>query len=144
MKLIVLTAAAVAAIVVAFVPAIRAAAPPAGDPERGKAVYARCMYCHAIDVNRVGPMHDRLFGRRAGTVPGFNYSAAMKRAGENGLIWNAETLDRYLTEPRKMVPGTRMLFGGIADPKTRADLIAYLRTATAEPEAATAQGPSPK
>ena len=105
--------------------------PAAGDPAHGKSVYAMCMYCHAIDVNRVGPMHRGLFGRVAGTLPGFDYSAAMKRAGKKGLVWNARTLDRYLTDPQKMVPGTRMLFGGIADAKTRADLIAYLEEATA-------------
>jgi cytochrome c len=125
-------AAALIAAVVGLPGAVLAAdALPAGDPVRGKEVYATCMYCHAIDVNRVGPMHRGLFGRIAGTLPGFAYSAAMKRAGEKGLIWNAKTLDLYLTNPQKVVPGTRMLFGGIADAKTRADLIAYLKEATA-------------
>lgn len=119
-----------AAIALPFV-AVADDAPPAGDPVRGKEVYAMCMYCHAIDANRVGPMHRGLFGRAAGSVPGFAYSAAMKRAGEKGLVWNAKTLDLYLTNPQKVVPGTRMLFGGIPDAKTRADLIAYLRVATA-------------
>lgn len=120
-----------AAVALPFVAVSAANAPPAGDPAHGKAVYAMCMYCHSIDTNRVGPMHRGLFGRTAGSVPGFAYSAAMKRAGEKGLVWNAKTLDLYLTNPQKVVPGTRMLFGGIADAKTRADLIAYLAEATA-------------
>jgi cytochrome c len=111
--------------------AAAADAPVAGDPVHGKAVYAMCMYCHGIDVTRVGPMHRGLFGRTAGTLPGYAYSAAMKKAGAKGLVWNAKTLDAYLTNPQKVVPGTKMLFGGIADAKTRADLIAYLAEATA-------------
>ena len=108
-------------------------APTASDPAHGKEIYATCMYCHGIDVNRVGPMHRGLFGRRAGTVPGYAYSTAMKQAGAKGLTWNAQTLDVYLTNPQKVVPGTKMLFGGIADAKSRADLIAYLKEATAVP-----------
>lgn len=124
-------AAPIAAVVALRVAAAAADTLPAGDAVRGKAVYATCMYCHAIDVNRVGPMHRGLFGRSAGTVPGFAYSAAMKRAGKNGLVWDAKTLDLYLANPQKVVPGTRMLFGGIADAKARADLVAYLKEATA-------------
>ena len=126
-----LAAALIAAAVALPVVAVAGNALPVGDPARGKAIYGMCMYCHAIDANRVGPMHRGLFGRAAGSVPGFAYSAAMKRAGEKGLIWNAKTLDLYLANPQKVVPGTRMLFGGIADAQTRADLIAYLQKATA-------------
>ena len=127
----------VPAILVAFV-AIGVAAqaadrPPAGDPVHGKEIYSTCLYCHAIDANRTGPMHRGLFGRRAGTVPGFDYSTAMKRAGAKGLIWTAATLDRFLANPQKLVPGTKMPFAGIADAKSRADLIAYLKMATAVP-----------
>ena len=106
-----------------------AEAPPRGDPAHGKEIYGACLYCHAIDANRVGPLHRGLFGRRAGSVPGFAYSKAMKRAGARGLIWNEKTLDAYLTNPQGLVPGTKMLFGGIADGQTRADLIAYLKAA---------------
>jgi cytochrome c len=117
----------------ASLPISATAADPAAvsDPVRGKAVYARCLYCHSIDANRVGPMHRGLFGRLAGSLPGFAYSTAMKQAGANGLVWNAETLDLYLADPQKVVPGTRMLFAGISDARTRADLIAYLEKATA-------------
>ena len=132
-----LATALAGAIVTLGMPAIAADAPLAGDPAHGKEVYATCMYCHAIDVNRVGPMHRGLFGRTAGTLPGYTYSAAMKQAGAKGLVWNAQTLDVYLKNPQKVVPGTKMLFNGIADAQTRADLIAYLKAATAgKPEPA--------
>jgi cytochrome c len=126
-----LISGALTVIVIALPPAASAADAPAGDPVHGKAVYAMCMYCHGIDANRVGPMHRGLFGRTAGTLPGYAYSAAMKKAGAKGLVWDAKTLDVYLTNPQKVVPGTKMLFGGIADARTRADLIAYLAEATA-------------
>lgn len=102
--------------------------PATGDPARGQALYARCIGCHSIDRNRVGPMHRGLFGRTAGSVAGFDYSAAMKRSG---IVWDAATLDDFLANPRAVVPGTRMTYAGIADAQERADLIAYLKQATA-------------
>lgn len=98
-----------------------------GDPAKGEQLYHRCQGCHSIDRNRIGPMHKGLFGRTAGTVPGFSYSSAMKNSG---IVWNEETLDRYLENPRQMVPGTRMTYAGIKDAQERADLIAYLKQAT--------------
>ncbi len=115
------------------------AAPVAGDPVQGEELYAACAYCHSLDANQVGPTHHGLFGRVAGTVPGYTYSAAMKKAGADGLVWTAETLDRYLTDPQKVVPGNKMLFGGISDPQERADLIAYLQKATATSAPASAK-----
>jgi cytochrome c len=98
-----------------------------GDPTRGEQIYHRCQGCHSIDRNRVGPMHKGLFGRPAGTVPGFAYSDAMKNSG---IVWTEQTLDRFLQGPRKMVPGTKMTYAGVADAQDRADLIAYLVVAT--------------
>jgi cytochrome c len=103
----------------------------APDPAHGEEVYARCLACHALATNRVGPRHCGLIGRRAGTVPGFDYSPAMKRSG---LVWNEKTLDRFLANPLKVVPGTAMTYDGVPDPKDRADLIAYLRKAGEGPE----------
>jgi len=105
------------------------AAAPAGaapDPVRGEQVYTRCMACHALAFDRVGPRHCGLFGRVAGSVPGFDYSTAMKNSH---ITWNDTTLDRFLTQPLKMLPGTSMTYDGVADPKDRADLIAYLKLA---------------
>ena len=98
-----------------------------GDPAKGEQIYHRCQGCHSIDRNRVGPMHKGLFGRTAGTVPGFNYSDAMKNSG---IVWSEQTLDQFLQGPRKMVPGTKMTYAGVPDPQERADLIAYLKQAT--------------
>ena len=91
------------------------------------------MACHALAFDRVGPHHCGLLGRRAGSVAGFNYSAAMKKMG---ITWSEKTLDRFLTKPLKMVPGTAMTYDGVADPKDRADLIAYLKHANDTPECA--------
>jgi cytochrome c len=100
----------------------------AGDVAHGRQIYERCQGCHSIDRNRAGPRHRGLFGRRAGTVPGFAYSDAMRRSG---IVWTAATLDKFLTAPTKVVPGTAMGFDGVKDPRERADLIAYLKRATA-------------
>jgi len=118
--------AALAFLLLAAPPAARAD-PLQGDPARGQQVYARCQGCHSIERNRIGPMHEGLFGRRAGGVPGFDYSAAMRNSG---VVWSEATLDRFLEDPRKMVPGTKMTYAGVPDPQERADLIAYLRQAT--------------
>ena len=96
----------------------------APDAMRGEQVYARCLACHALAYDRVGPRHCGLFGRRAGSVPQFSYSPAMKKSG---IVWNDKTLDRFLTQPLKMVPGSAMTYDGVADPKDRSDLIAYLK-----------------
>jgi cytochrome c len=103
---------------------------PPGDPVRGEKIYERCAACHAIDRDRTGPRHAGLFGRRAGSLPGFAYSSAMEKAGAKGLIWNDETLDAFLQNPTKYVPGTRMGYAGVKDDNERADLIAYLKRAT--------------
>jgi cytochrome c len=108
--------------------AAEAAASAGGDPARGEQLYARCQACHALGYDRVGPRHCGLIGRRAGSVPGFEYSPAMKRSR---LVWNEQTLNRFLADPPKTVPGTTMTYAGVADPKERADLIAYLRRGTA-------------
>ncbi len=97
-----------------------------GDPKAGEAIYSRCLACHALAYDRTGPRHCGLFGRRAGGVRGFAYSEAMKRSN---IVWNAKTLDRFLANPLKAVPGTSMGYAGIADRRERADLIAYLEQA---------------
>ena len=100
-----------------------------GDPTRGEQIYHRCQGCHSIDANRVGPRHAGLFGRHAGSLDDYNYSDAMR---VSGVVWDESTLDQFLTAPRKFIPGTKMPFAGIPDAQERADLIAYLKKATAE------------
>ena len=103
-----------------------AACQAAPDPAHGEEVYGRCLACHALASDRVGPRHCGLLGRRAGSVPGFDYSPAMKKSK---LTWNEKTLDRFLANPMKVVPGTSMTYAGVPDAKDRADLIAYLSKA---------------
>jgi len=111
--------------------AFAASAHGASDKLPGEQVYARCAACHALAYDRVGPRHCGLLGRRAGSVPSFAYSPAMKNSG---LIWDEKTLDRFLAQPMKVVPGTAMTYDGIPDPKERSDLIAYLKYANDAPE----------
>jgi cytochrome c len=101
-----------------------AGAAVAADVKKGEELYGRCLACHALEYDRVGPRHCGVFGRRAGAVQGFAYSDAMKRSG---LIWNEKTLDRFLGDPMKTVPGTTMTYAGVPEAKERADLIAYLK-----------------
>jgi cytochrome c len=121
-----------------------ATASPAGPPpaKLGEAVYARCAACHSLAQDRTGPRHCGLFGRRAGSVAGFDYSEAMKRSG---IVWNARTLDRFLANPPKALPGTNMTYAGVPDRAERAALIAYLQQAngSAECRGQTLQGSDP-
>jgi cytochrome c len=109
--------------------AVAGAPAPAGDAVKGKAVFARCAICHDLNpgVQKMGPNLHGLFGRKAGTVAGFNYSPAMKSAK---ITWSPTTLDSYVTSPAKLVPGNKMAFAGLAAPADRANLIAYLQSAT--------------
>jgi cytochrome c len=100
-----------------------AAAGLAGDPNRGKSLYQGCTGCHSIDDNDLGPRHRGVVGRRAGSVADYSYSPALKNSG---LTWDEVTLDRWLTNPSELVPGTKMYFK-IDDAKSRADIIAYLK-----------------
>jgi len=106
-------------------------AAPRGDPKAGQEIYIRCIACHALAQNRTGPRHCGLLGRRAGSVKGYAYSNAMQRSR---IVWSAETLDRFLEDPLKAVPGTSMGYAGIPDQKERADLIAYLERANVSSE----------
>lgn len=117
--------AGLAVLVLAASPAAALDTPP-GSASAGEAIYTRCLACHALAYDRTGPRHCGLFGRRAGSVTGFAYSAAMKRSR---IVWNDQTLDRFLANPLQAVPGTAMGYAGITDRKERADLIAYLRQA---------------
>lgn len=99
---------------------------PKGDVAHGKELYAQCAGCHQLPTNSIGPMHCGLIGRPAGSVPGFDYSEAMKTSG---LVWDTKTLDEFLTAPIAYVTGTKMGFAGLTNPTDRADLIAYLQQA---------------
>jgi cytochrome c len=98
-----------------------------GDPTHGAQIYQRCQLCHSIEHDLVGPRHLGLFGRKAGSIAGYPYSAAMRNSG---IIWSEETLNRFLSGPQAYVPGTRMTFTGLPNEQDRADVIAYLKDAT--------------
>jgi cytochrome c len=93
-----------------------------GDPNHGKSLYQACQACHSIEDNDLGPKHRGVVGRRAGSVADYNYSSALKNSG---LTWDPSTLDRWLSNPSALVPGTKMFFK-IDDAQSRADIIAYL------------------
>ena len=96
----------------------------AQDAEHGKTVFQGCAVCHATDhTNRVGPGLEGIIGRKAGTVPGFRYSEAMKKSD---IVWDAKILDAYLESPQKVVPGNRMPYAGLKSPTDRTDLVAFL------------------
>jgi cytochrome c2 len=98
----------------------------AQDAGNGARVFrAQCSLCHSVqpDRNIVGPSLFGVVGRHSGRAPGFHYSEANLASG---LTWDAATLDRYLTAPRQVVPGTRMTYPGLKDAHQRADLIAFL------------------
>jgi len=101
----------------------------AADPAKGKRVFNKCKACHSLEPGkkRIGPSLHGVFGRKAGTAAGFKFSPAMQKAN---IVWNEKTLDEYLTKPRTMVKGTRMVFPGLSKAAERADLIAYLKQAT--------------
>ena len=95
-----------------------------GNAERGKELYeSRCVGCHSLDANRIGPKHRGLFGRKAGSVEGFTYSPAVQ---DSSVVWSDETLARWLTNPQEVIPGQRMNFR-VSQPQDRADIVAYLK-----------------
>lgn len=109
----------------------------AGDPEAGEKFFRRCQACHMVGEDaqsRVGPPLNDLIGRQAGSFEGFNYSSAMTEAGENGLVWNAETISAYLESPREYIPGNKMAFPGVRNAEDRQNVIAYLATFDDEPD----------
>lgn len=120
-------AAAAAVVTAVSAPAAPAATASAGDAASGAKLFVQCRVCHSVEPgkNGLGPSLHDVVGRKAGTLAGFNFSAAMK---DSGFVWSDAKLNDYLRAPMKSVPGTKMAFAGIADDKRRADVIAYLDT----------------
>lgn len=97
------------------------------DPIRGQQLFSeRCASCHGLGANKTGPMLGSVFGRNAGSAPGYKYSSALSNAG---LSWSADNLDRWLADPRKFIAGVRMP-ARVVDAASRRDIIAYLAKET--------------
>ncbi len=97
-----------------------------GRADAGAAVFRQCMACHQVGPsarNGIGPVLNGVVGRPAGVYPGYSYSSANK---SSGLIWDEQTLTRYLRAPAEVVPGTKMIFFGLKKSQDVADVIAYL------------------
>jgi cytochrome c len=97
-------------------------------------IYRQCMLCHSLDKNEIGPRHRNVFGRKAGSVADYDYSAALKASN---IVWNETTLEQWLTSPQALVPGTKMTVS-LSNEQDRADVIAFLKEkAGSEPSGAT-------
>ena len=103
--------------------------PPPGNPAHGSEIFrgkGGCAACHSIEYNGAGPAHKGLLGRKAGTMPGFGYSKALR---DSAVVWNEETLSKWLANPEAFIPGQKM-FVQTPEAADREDLIAYLKQAT--------------
>ncbi|MDP1864999.1 MAG: cytochrome c family protein [Bradyrhizobium sp.] len=104
----------------------------AQDAAAGEKVFGVCKACHQVGEtakNNVGPQLNGLFGRKSGTIPGYNYTAANK---DSGLTWDEATFREYIKDPKAKIPGTKMIYAGLKDEQRTNDLIAYLKQFDAE------------
>jgi cytochrome c len=102
----------------------------AADLDNGQSKFALCSTCHTLVAggpNMTGPNLHGVFGRKAASVPGFTYSDALKATG---WTWDAAKIDTWITDPKADLPGVKMTFAGLKDPKDRTDVIAYLMVMT--------------
>ena len=99
----------------------------AADIAAGKIIFVKCALCHTNEPgkNKIGPSLFGIVGRKSASLANYSYSDAMKKFDHT---WTPQTLDTYLTDPRGVVPGTKMIFPGIKDQTERENLIAYLET----------------
>ena len=115
----------------ALLPAAIAPATAAGDAEKGAALFRACIACHSLkpEQNMTGPSLAGIWGRKAGTLGSFDrYSPALKTSD---IVWDENSLDAWLKSPNSLVSQNRMIFAGMSDARRRADLIAFLKTASA-------------
>ena len=112
----------------------------AQDAAAGERVFAQCRACHQVGAtakNAVGPVLNGLFGRKAGTVEGYNYSPANKNSG---ITWDEATFSEYIKDPKAKIPGTKMVYAGLKDEQRIKDLIAYLKQFDASGQKAASAG----
>ena len=115
-------------VVLAFAAGILATVPGhAQDAAAGAKIFDQCRACHQIGEgarNAVGPELNGVIGRKAGSVEGYSYSPANK---ESGITWDETTFRKYIENPKAVVPGTKMIFPGLKDPKQIEDVLAFLK-----------------
>jgi cytochrome c len=99
------------------------------DVEAGARIFKLCVSCHSVtdQARKIGPTLNGVFGRRAGTVPGYKYSAFMVMAGEAGLMWDEAELAAYIADPKGRIPNNSMAFAGLKKPQDVANVVAYIR-----------------
>jgi cytochrome c len=108
-----------------------------GDATKGKAAFAKCGICHQVGPGAktlVGPELNGIVGRKAASVADYPYSAGMKKLGADGSVWTEENIDKWITDPKALIPDSPMAlaFAGVPDAGERADIIAYLKTQTGQ------------
>jgi cytochrome c len=116
------------------VTALTSSALAEGDAAKGKAAFAKCGICHQIGEGAktlVGPELNGIVGRKAASVEEYAslYSAGMKKLGADGWVWTEENIDKWISDPKAMIPDSPMAlaFPGVPDAGERADIIAYLK-----------------
>jgi cytochrome c len=108
-----------------------------GDATKGKAAFAKCGICHQVGPGAktlVGPELNGIVGRKAASVADYPYSAGIKKLGADGWVWTEENIDKWITDPKALIPDSPMAlaFAGVPDAGERADIIAYLKTQTGQ------------
>jgi cytochrome c len=117
----------IGAVVLAVTLAVQGSPTQAASPIRGELLFLKCASCHDISTSpsaKTGPNLHGVFGRRVGSLPGYAYSPAMQA---QSFVWDASHLDRWLTQPTDLIPGTAMAFGGLSSKADRDAVISYLR-----------------
>jgi cytochrome c len=116
-------------LLIAGLPAAALAQEPAGDAAKGEQIFKTCHICHDVGPTakaKVGPPLNGVVGRAWASWPGYSYSQGLKDGKEKGNVWTVEMLNKWLENPRALVPGTKMIFAGLKTAEQRADVIAYL------------------
>jgi cytochrome c len=109
----------------------------AGDAAKGKAAFAKCGICHQVGPGAktlVGPELNGIVGRKAASITDYTYSPGMKKLGDQGFVWTEENISKWISDPKAMIPDSPMAlaFQGVPDAAQRDDIIAYLKTQTAQ------------
>lgn len=117
------------ACVIAIFMVATAAQAAGGNPAKGEQIFKKCAICHSVGPdakNKIGPVLNGIVGRKWGVVSDFAYSSDIKSGGAEGKVWDEQTLDAYLANPKKLAPKGKMVFPGLPNAQDRTDVISYL------------------